>query len=186
MLAQRVRSRVPTRRGNLAALANQSIHAAKGTHDGAIPHTYASNKGAAMKDKTVERKLVDLEQQYWLALKHKDVEAVIAMTDDPCIVVGASGVGVIDHPTYAATMKKANWEIEDFELGADVRVRMLGDEVAIVAYTVHEALTVDGQRIEFDAADASTWVRRDDRWLCALHSEAHIGDAFGRDRASSA
>ena len=33
-----------------------------------------------------------------------------------------------------------------------------------------------------DAADSSTWVRRDGRWLCAMHTEAIAGDPFGRDR----
>jgi hypothetical protein len=61
-------------------------------------------------------------------------------------------------------------------------VRLLGDDVAIVAYQVHEELTVDGKPVTLDAADSSTWVRRDGRWLCALHTEAIAGDPFGRDR----
>jgi hypothetical protein len=53
---------------------------------------------------------------------------------------------------------------------------------AAVAYQVHEELTVDGKPVTLDAADSSTWVRRDRRWLCALHTEAIAGDPFGRDR----
>ena len=59
---------------------------------------------------------------------------------------------------------------------------MLGDEVAIVAYKVHEELTVEGEKVVIDAADASTWIRRDGAWVCALHTEAITGDPFGRDR----
>ena len=51
-------------------------------------------------------------------------------------------------------------------------VRLLGDDVAIVAYTVREELTVDGKPLTLEAADSSTWVRRDGRWVCALHTEA--------------
>jgi hypothetical protein len=54
--------------------------------------------------------------------------------------------------------------------------------VAVLAYNVHEELTVEGKPVTIDAADASTWVRRDGRWLCALHSESLKGDPFGRDR----
>ena len=43
-------------------------------------------------------------------------------------------------------------------------------------------LTVDGKPLTLEAADASTWVRRDGRWLCALHTESILGDSFGRDR----
>jgi hypothetical protein len=59
---------------------------------------------------------------------------------------------------------------------------MLSDDVAIVAYTVHEDLTVEGKPVSLDAAESSTWVRRDGNWLCAMHTEALTGDPFGRDR----
>jgi hypothetical protein len=54
--------------------------------------------------------------------------------------------------------------------------------VALVGYKVHEDLTVDGKSVSLDAADTSTWVRRDGRWVCALHTESLLGDPFGRDR----
>ncbi len=44
-------------------------------------------------------------------------------------------------------------------------------------------LKVDGEPVAFDAADTSTWVRRDGRWLCALHMESVAGDPFGRGRS---
>jgi uncharacterized protein (TIGR02246 family) len=129
----------------------------------------------------IERQLVELEKRYWQALKDKDVEAAIELTDDPCIVAGAQGVGSIDHATYAAMMKGPAWTIVDFEL-RDVQARLLSDDTAVVAYTVHEELTVDGAPVSIDAADTSTWVRRDGRWLCALHTESLAGDPYGRDR----
>jgi hypothetical protein len=64
----------------------------------------------------------------------------------------------------------------------DARVRLLGNDFAILAYNVHEELTVEGKPVTLDAADASTWVRRDGRWLCALHTESIVADPFGRDR----
>jgi hypothetical protein len=66
--------------------------------------------------------------------------------------------------------------------GLRPEVRLLGGDVAVLAYTVHEELTVEGKRVTLDAADASTWVRRDGRWVCALHTESLRGDPFGRDR----
>jgi hypothetical protein len=63
-----------------------------------------------------------------------------------------------------------------------VIARAVTDDVAVVAYKVREQMTVDGKPLTLEAADASTWVRRDGRWLCALHTESIAGDAFGRDR----
>jgi hypothetical protein len=63
---------------------------------------------------------------------------------------------------------------------------MVGDDVALVAYKVRESLTVDGKPLEFEAADSSTWIRSNGRWLCAMHSESITGDPFGRDRRPAA
>jgi uncharacterized protein (TIGR02246 family) len=134
-----------------------------------------------MGTETVEKELIALENQYWQAIKDKDVEAAIRLTDDPCIVTGAQGVGSIDRQTYTTMMETASWNLNEFELN-DLQVRLLSDDVAIVAYRVKEELTVEGKPLTLEAADASTWIRRDGRWVCALHTEAIAGDPFGRDR----
>ena len=132
--------------------------------------------------KAVEKQLIQLERQYWQALKDNDIEVVARLTDDPCIVTGAQGVGELPRKSMVDMMKNATYSLDSFELDDDMKVRMLDDDVAIVAYQVHEELTVDGKRVKLDAADASTWVRRNGSWVCALHTEALKGDPFGRDR----
>jgi uncharacterized protein (TIGR02246 family) len=132
---------------------------------------------------TIEQDLLDLERRYWQALKDKDVDTALELTDEPCLVTGASGVGKVDKQAYASMMENATWTIDDYAIGDDAQVRMLGDDTAVLAYTVREQLKVDGKPVSFDAADASTWVRRGDRWVCAMHSESILGDPFGRDRS---
>ena len=131
---------------------------------------------------TMENELVDMERQYWQAIKDKDVNAAIELTDDQCIVAGATGVASINREAFAGMLNSSAWALNDFEFIGDVQVRVLTDDVAIVGYKVIEQLTVEGKPLTLEAADASTWVRRDGRWLCALHTEAVAGDAFGRDR----
>ena len=130
---------------------------------------------------TVERDLLALERTYWQALKDKDVGTVAELTDFPCIITGAQGVGQLDRSTYAAMMQQSSWDIVDFEIGDDAQVRMLADDTAIVAYAVKAHRTVEGQPVTMAAADASTWVRRDGQWRCAMHSESILGDPYGRD-----
>ena len=133
---------------------------------------------------TLGNELLDLEKQYWQALKERDVEKAIGLTDEECIVTGAQGVGRLNRKVMADMVKNAPWTLHEFEL-KDPQVRQLRDDVAVLAYKVHEMLTVDGKRVELEAADASTWVRRGGRWLCALHTESIAGDPFGRDRKQS-
>ncbi len=135
-----------------------------------------------MATKTIEDELLGLEKRYWQAIKDQDVDAAMRLTDDPCIVTGAQGVGSIDRNTLASMMRATAYTLNRFELKEGAQVRLLRDDVAILAYQVHEELTVDGKPVSLDAADSSTWVRRDGRWLCAMHTESLAGDPFGRDR----
>jgi ketosteroid isomerase-like protein len=133
---------------------------------------------------TVEQELVELEKGYWQAIKDRNADAAMALSDDPCIVTDAQGIARIDRQTRANMMKAASYTLHDFEL-TKVQAHLLRDDVAVVAYKVHEQLTVDGTPLQLDAADASIWVRRDGRWLCALHTESIAGDPFGRDKRAA-
>jgi hypothetical protein len=130
---------------------------------------------------TVEDEVLSLERRYWQSLQDKDVAGALALTDDPCLITGAQGVRLVDHESYAAMMGEAAWTIDRFDIADDAEVRVLGDDTAILAYTVREELTVDGAPVTVEAADASTWVRRGEHWVCALHSESPLGDPFGRE-----
>ena len=134
-----------------------------------------------MATQTAEQELVQLEKEYWQALKDQDVDAALRLTDDQCIVTGAQGVASISRDAFREMMTNPSWSIEDYDI-TDVQARMLSDDVAIVAYKVREELTVEGKPLTLEAADASTWVRRNGRWVCALHTESITGDPFGRDR----
>ncbi len=129
-----------------------------------------------------EKELLELERQYWQAMKDGDAEAAIRLTDDTCIVSGPQGVGSIDKEAIAAMFKAATWKLQKFAFKDGAKMRKLGDDVAVLAYEVHEELTVEGQPISIEAAETSTWVRRDGRWACAQHSESIEGDPYGRDR----
>jgi uncharacterized protein (TIGR02246 family) len=134
-----------------------------------------------MANTTIEKELLGLEKRYWQAIKDRDADTALRLTDDDCIVTGPQGVASFDRKSFEQMMRNPGYEVLDFDV-TDVEVRMLGDDVAVVAYKVHEELNVEGERLTIDAADSSTWVKRDDGWRCALHTEAIVGDPFGRDR----
>ena len=55
-------------------------------------------------------------------------------------------------------------------------VQQLSAEVAIIGYNVHVVARYEGEEVTLDAADASTWVKKNGSWVCALHTEAPLGD----------
>lgn len=136
-----------------------------------------------MERMTIERQLLELEKSYWQAIQRRDADAAMELSDEPCIVAGAQGVAKISRKALGEMIHRAPYILERFQVMDGAEVRMLRDDVAILAYKVSEDLTVDGKQVTLEAADSSTWVNRDGRWLCAMHTESLSGDAFGRDRA---
>ena len=134
-----------------------------------------------MSEGPIEAQLLSLEKEYWKAIMDRDVQAAMRLTDDPCIVTGAQGVARINHQAFANMLQAGGWTLHSFELN-EVQVRVLSEDTAILAYKVKEVLTVEGKNITLEASDSSTWVRREGNWVCALHTEALLGDPFGRDR----
>jgi hypothetical protein len=134
---------------------------------------------------TANDELMQLERQYWEALKNKDPKTAITLSDDPCLLTGPQGYGSYNSKQLGAMMNDGRYELRDFRID-DAEVQMIDNDVAIVAYKVHEDLMVEGKAISVDAADSSTWVRREGQWRCALHTEVILGDPFGRDRAGLA
>ena len=134
-----------------------------------------------MTDGPIEAKLMDYEKQYWQAIKDRDVPAAMRLTGDPCIITGAQGVARITKTAFAGMLQAGGWTLHEVTL-SDMQLRLLGDDVAIIAYKVKELLTVDGKPLTIEAADSSTWIRREGQWMCALHTEALLGDPFGRDK----
>ena len=132
------------------------------------------------------RKVMEVEQRFWNAMKEKDANSAGQMTDDGCIVVGAQGVSAISPEMMAKLTSEGEWELQQFSFDEKNRqVRFLSDDVAIVAYTVRERVVVDGETVPIEANDSSVWVRRNGDWRCALHTESLAGDPYGRDRQSS-
>jgi hypothetical protein len=130
----------------------------------------------------IETELLELERQFWQAIKDRDVDTVMRLTDDTCIIAGAQGVVPIYREGFRHMMQTAPYTLHRFELFDDVQVRVLGDDAAILAYRIRQELTVDGEAITLEAADTSTWMRRNGNWVCVLHTEAIAGDPFGRDK----
>ena len=136
-------------------------------------------------NKPTEQEIVQLEKQYWQGIKDKDIATCERLTDFPCLVAGAHGVASIPKEKFKGIMESGNYKLNNFEF-KESEVRMLTDDVALHAYKVHQDLTVDGKPIKLDAAQSSTWIKRNGRWVCALHTESLLGDPYGRDKQKAA
>jgi hypothetical protein len=130
-------------------------------------------------DEVLKQELLKRERRYWNAIREKNAQDAARLSDDPCLVIGAQGVGELSRKELSGMLSKAPYELRSFSL-EDVRFRRLGDDVAALAYKVSEDLTVDGEQISLQAYDSSIWVKRDGDWVCVVHTESPAGDPFGR------
>lgn len=139
-----------------------------------------------MATQKLKNELLALEKQFWQAMKDRDTAVAMRLTDDQCIVAGAQGVELIRREQLAKMLESPGWTLNDYRFADDAQVCQLGDDVAVIAYDVHEDLTVEVKPVALDAAESSTWVRRNGNWVCASHIESIRGDPFGRDRRATA
>ena len=130
----------------------------------------------------IDTEILDLERRYWEAMRARDVRTALSLTEFPCLIAGASGVQSVDQAGYEKMMTGASWRLHEFEIEDGAEVRQLTEDVAVIVYRVREEMTVDGKPVTLQAADSSVWVRRNDGWRCAAHTEAIAGDGFGRGR----
>jgi hypothetical protein len=137
-----------------------------------------------MENTNLNEEILSLEKKFWLAIKENDLNTMMELTSFPCIVSGSSGVGVIDQEMFKGMMDCPNYTLNSFEI-YDAEVRQVANDVAVIAYKVHEEITVDEKSLTVDATDASTWVRTNGKWLCAAHSESLAGDPYGRDKKAA-
>jgi uncharacterized protein (TIGR02246 family) len=138
----------------------------------------------AIKDldnEALDNKVIQLERAYWDAMRQQDADAALNLTDETCIVVGAQGINELGRSALAAMIRGAPYKLEYADFAeADIQTKAITDDVVVIAYKIDERLVVDGKEVELQAYDSSVWVRRDDGWHCALHTESLPGDPFGR------
>ena len=78
-------------------------------------------------------------------------------------------------------MNSASHVLRGYEM-RNAQFLQIRDDVAVLAYEIHEELSVDGKNVSLDASEASVWAKRDGNWVCVVHTESLKGDPFGRDR----
>ena len=72
---------------------------------------------------TLEQQLLAREKSYWNAIMSKDTATAERLSDDPCLVVGAQGVGELGHGALRKMLEGATYELNSYALD-DVHFRV--------------------------------------------------------------
>ena len=114
--------------------------------------------------------VIALEKSYWEAMKKKDGKRTAELSGELALTTGAQGVMSIPKDKMGKMTEEGSWTLDSYAFD-DVKVVIPTADVAIIAYTVHQKVTMDGKQQALKAAESSTWLRGNSGWECHAHSE---------------
>jgi hypothetical protein len=129
----------------------------------------------AIHSKPTKDEIVDLEKSYWDAMRKKDGIRTAELSGKTSLVTGVQGVMSISKDKMGKMTEDGNWTLESYVFD-EVEILTPTPDVAIIAYTVRQKVTMDGKLQDMHAADSSTWIRGSDGWECHAHSETILKD----------
>lgn len=112
-----------------------------------------------------------LEHAFWQSLVDRDADAARDMLAPEALMVSAHGTMRFDPPQYERMLLDPEHGLLEYAL-SDMDVLFPSDDTAIATYRAHQKMRMDGQEMEQDVVDTSTWVRVDGGWKCAAHTES--------------
>jgi hypothetical protein len=121
-------------------------------------------------DSPTHAEILGLETSYWDAMKAKDGSTTAALSGRTSLVTGPKGVMTVEKDRMGQMTEEGNWQLESYDFD-DVKVITPSPDVAIIAYKVHQRVTMDGRKSDMHCADSSTWLRGENGWECHAHSE---------------
>lgn len=121
----------------------------------------------------MEAQIIELEKKYWKGMEEHNYETVRNLTHFPCIVAGKTGIRSVDETTFKTTFESGDGNkikvinISNFET-------QIVDESAIIAYIIELGTVDEESKTPAKCACTSTWLKENNKWLCALHTETEL------------
>ena len=123
--------------------------------------------------KPTKEDIIALETCYWEAMKAKDGKGTARLSGKISLVTSAQGVMTIAKSKMGQMTEDGKWTLDSYAFD-DIEVSIPTPDVAIIAYTVTQRVTMDGKSQDLRAADSSTWIHGADGWECHAHSETFL------------
>lgn len=128
--------------------------------------------GTEFKGSDITGEILKLEKRYWDAMRDQDLQTAMNLTYFPCTVTSEHGVQSVDREQFKKMFNSNEGSFNSAKIDeSKTQVRQIGPDTAVIAYSVHASVVKDGKTQEIDAVDTSTWVKRNDKWVCAMHTE---------------
>jgi hypothetical protein len=116
--------------------------------------------------------LKDLEHKFWQSMVDNDTDAALQLLEDPALMVSTHGSMMFDHAGYRRMAEHGSMVLTSFDI-SDMDVVFPSESTAILSYDVQQVVKPRGKNEDFvqQMHDTSTWVRKNNRWKCVMHTE---------------
>jgi len=123
---------------------------------------------------TMETQIVELEKKYWQGMENHDYETVKNLTRFPCIIAGKDGVKSIDEPNFKKMFESGDGDKIKVLNFSDIETQLAVENTAVIAYSIEVAMVDNQQKTPVKCACTSTWIKENNNWVCALHTETEL------------
>jgi len=120
-----------------------------------------------------DQELIALEQRFWQTMVDGNTDDALRMLAEPAGMVSSHGAMQFDHAGYRKMADNDDYKLVSYQLSEFGVLRPTPD-VAILTYNGDQKTSIKGEEVQEQMCDSSTWVRRDNQWICALHTETPL------------
>lgn len=131
-----------------------------------------------MDKRAAKAEIERLERGFWQSLVDGEPKVASAMLTDTASMASSHGAFSFDPPTYEKMASDPKHRVLAFSF-SDFDVLLPREDVAIATYRARQKYEREGEVVEEDVVDSSTWVRLDGEWKCAAHTESHAEPRAG-------
>lgn len=121
----------------------------------------------------MEKQIIELEKKYWQGMENHDYEAVKKLTHFPCIIASKNGVQSVDEATFKKMFDSGKGDKIKVVSITNFESQIIG-ESAVIAYIIELGIIDKENNPPVKCACTSTWIKENNNWLCALHTEAGL------------
>jgi len=107
-------------------------------------------------------------------MENHDYETVKNLTQFPCIIAGKNGVQSVNEANFKKMFESGDGNKIKVLSISDIEAQLIAENTAIIAYQIELGMTDNKQNAPMKCACTSTWIKQNNNWVCALHTEAEL------------
>ncbi|MDQ6472457.1 nuclear transport factor 2 family protein [Flavobacterium sp. LHD-80] len=122
----------------------------------------------------MEGQILELEKKYWQGVENNDYEIVRNLTLFPCIVAGKNGIQSISEADFKNMFDSGQTNKIKVLKIYEVKEKLIAENTAVIGYLLDFEIVDNSQKGAIKCACTSTWIKENDKWACAMHTETEL------------